>query len=322
MEDKADIAIVWDGGRHHAQRAQASGFCYVADAVLGILYLSREGIPSSTPWGQPEIAPYGERDEGLGGEEGGSGSKDDHQPGDSKVDHDSKKAPPRRTRRPRILYLDFDLHYGDGVAAAFASPAHYSYPLKGRPRPPQVLTLSVHHASRIFFPPGAPGLTPRDTPHPFSLSYPLAAYAGREVYERAWSRIERVASAWEPDYVVLQLGVDGLPRDPVGMYGAWSLSGPGSLPWIVQKVKNWGVKLCVLGGGGYVNANAARAWSLATAVLVGRDMKQEDDVPNHEYFDEYAPSYTLEVDESECLHFRSDIRQRSGRDNARVPRRC
>ncbi|CAL0325337.1 unnamed protein product [Lupinus luteus] len=35
----ADIAINWAGGLHHAKKAEASGFCYVNDIVLGILEL-------------------------------------------------------------------------------------------------------------------------------------------------------------------------------------------------------------------------------------------------------------------------------------------
>ncbi|KAL9690861.1 hypothetical protein QQ045_011273 [Rhodiola kirilowii] len=35
----ADIAINWAGGLHHAKKAEASGFCFVNDIVLGILEL-------------------------------------------------------------------------------------------------------------------------------------------------------------------------------------------------------------------------------------------------------------------------------------------
>src|ERR1700677_1251897 len=38
---KADIAINWAGGLHHAKKREASGFCYVNDIVLGILELLR-----------------------------------------------------------------------------------------------------------------------------------------------------------------------------------------------------------------------------------------------------------------------------------------
>lgn len=43
------------------------------------------------------------------------------------------------TNLGRVLYLDFDLHHGDGVEEAF----WYS---------PRVVTFSVHHASPGFFP--------------------------------------------------------------------------------------------------------------------------------------------------------------------------
>ncbi len=45
-----DVAICWDGGRHHAQKSAASGFCYVADCVLAILAMrrvQRDSLPSS-----------------------------------------------------------------------------------------------------------------------------------------------------------------------------------------------------------------------------------------------------------------------------------
>jgi acetoin utilization deacetylase AcuC-like enzyme len=37
------VAIHWDGGRHHARRAAASGFCYVNDVVLAMQRLQRNG---------------------------------------------------------------------------------------------------------------------------------------------------------------------------------------------------------------------------------------------------------------------------------------
>jgi histone deacetylase 1/2 len=40
-EGRADIAINWSGGLHHAKKQEASGFCYVNDIVLSILELLR-----------------------------------------------------------------------------------------------------------------------------------------------------------------------------------------------------------------------------------------------------------------------------------------
>jgi histone deacetylase 1/2 len=172
------------------------------------------------------------------------------------------------------MYLDLDLHYGDGVAQAFLSPTHYlpTYVQpKKPPRPPQVLTLSVHHSSPIFFPPTTQfsGLPQPDTPHPFTLSLPLSPYPGPSTYARLMRNcVEPIFQAFNPDYVVLQLGVDGLPGDEIGRFGGWSTEGDGGVRWCVDEVKGWGRKLCVLGGGGYRHADAARAWALATADLV------------------------------------------------------
>ncbi|MBW0547362.1 hypothetical protein O181_087077 [Austropuccinia psidii MF-1] len=48
-ENQADIGIVWDGGRHHAQRSCAAGFCYVNDAALAILELRKQPTNSNLP---------------------------------------------------------------------------------------------------------------------------------------------------------------------------------------------------------------------------------------------------------------------------------
>ncbi|KAG9060920.1 Histone deacetylase 8 [Linnemannia hyalina] len=40
-DDAFDIAIHWDGGRHHARKDAAAGFCIVNDIVLGIMELQK-----------------------------------------------------------------------------------------------------------------------------------------------------------------------------------------------------------------------------------------------------------------------------------------
>uniref|UniRef100_A0A8D0LAN7 Histone deacetylase 8 n=1 Tax=Sphenodon punctatus TaxID=8508 RepID=A0A8D0LAN7_SPHPU len=42
MDSKCKVAINWPGGWHHAKKDEASGFCYLNDAVLGILQLRRK----------------------------------------------------------------------------------------------------------------------------------------------------------------------------------------------------------------------------------------------------------------------------------------
>lgn len=266
-------------------RNRASGFCYVADIVLGIMHLAKNGQPKSTRQkSSPPTHVPTEQNDSRGTEviiptEESEVTEDDKGDVDQAIPPSVERLPAvsmqSKPRKPRIMYLDLDVHEGDGVHQAFLSPTHFSptpsTQSKRPPRIPQILTLSIHHHSRTFFPPHKPfsGLPSPSTPHPFTLSIPLHAYPGPSTYATIWSSVVRVKEAFDPDYVVLQLGVDGLPGDRVGQYGAWSVHGEGGVGWCVQQVKEWGVPLVVLGGGGYDSANAARAWAVATSVLVG-----------------------------------------------------
>lgn len=165
------------------------------------------------------------------------------------------------------MYLDLDIHNGDGVAKAFASPTHF---IKDTERPPQILTFSIHYSSSAFFPAPTP-LPAQDTPHPFTLVMPLDAYPSPNTYERVYHDcIGPIRKAFDPDYVVVQLGADGLPGDPIGRWGGWSVEGDGGMVWYMDRIRSWGIPVCVLGGGGYNHANVARAWSSVTARLVSK----------------------------------------------------
>jgi histone deacetylase 8 len=139
------------------------------------------------------------------------------------------------------MYLDLDVHYGDGVAAAF----------RGAGARGQVLTLSIHHAASGFFPPSEHAALPDPssaTFDPFTLSLPLHPGASCATFSRVWRAVERILVAFAPDYVVLQCGVDGLAGDPVGAWN-WALGGEGGLAWCVQRVLDSSAKVLLLGGG-------------------------------------------------------------------------
>ncbi|KAF8734939.1 deacetylase, partial [Rhizoctonia solani] len=268
-----DVAICWDGGRHHAHKAHAAGFCYVADCVLSILQLKRPG--------------------------------------------------PGQKTRPKVAYLDLDLHHGDGVAEAFSSQSleenqsEDSMSQAENISSSNVLTLSIHHHAPGFYP-HSPlgGLTKPTTTDPFSLSIPLNRGTSARTYVRIWNIVERVLGAffrWDtdveledaPKYLVVQCGVDGLAGDP---YAVWNwdidVEKEGSLGWCVHRVMQWtgprggGLKIVFLGGGGYNSPNAARAWAYVTSIIVGRTgqpLSINDDIPDHSGFLKYAPSFVLDV---------------------------
>lgn len=216
-QPRCELAICWDGGRHHAQKSQAAGFCYVADCTLALMALRRLTQPN------PSAGP---------------------------------------TRKMRTMYLDLDLHFSDGVSHAFHQTStnsphllvscgimYLSYILMG------TQTFSIHHAAPGFFPASSLAALPSPESDPFTLSLPLKPGASNRTFARVWQCVERVRAAFDPDYVVVQCGVDGLAGDPCAIFN-WSL-GPdeGSLGWCVGRVVNeWRGKKVLLGGGLFLSA--------------------------------------------------------------------
>ena len=219
------------------------------------------------------------------------------------------------------MYLDLDVHYGDGVAAAF----------RGAGARGQILTLSIHHAGPGFFPASEHSALPDISStafDPFALSLPLLTGASCATFARVWRAVDRVLEAFAPDYVVMQCGVDGLAEDPVGAWN-WTLGGEGGLAWCIQRVLDLSAKVLLLGGGtvlvrsfffwpltyfpgGYSIVNTARAWALLTSVAVrqsarghlfrltrleqcGVPLALDTPIPHHAGFPLYAPSFILDV---------------------------
>lgn len=149
----------------------------------------------------------------------------------------------RSQGRPRILYLDLDLHFSDGVSTPFSNSYNASNA--------QILTLSIHHAAPGFFPshPLAK-LTSVNTNDPFTLSVPLHAGASASTFANIWTSIEKIKEAFKPEYVVLQCGTDGLAGDPMAKWN-WTIDKDemGSMGWCVLQVLTWNCRTLLLGGG-------------------------------------------------------------------------
>ncbi|KAI0634980.1 histone deacetylase 8 [Trametes polyzona] len=246
-DGRTDVVICWDGGRHHAQKSRASGFCYVADCILAILVLKR--TLSATLGNGPVPV------------------------------------------KPRVMYLDLDLHFSDGVSQAFYAPF-------ARSANPQILTFSIHHAAPGFFPISElSGLPDPTSPSfdPFTLSLPLECGASNATFARVWPIVDKVKDAFRPDYVVVQCGADGLAGDPYATWN-WSLGGEdGSFGSYIDKICRWGCRVLLLGGGGYNSPNVARAWTYLTSIALNRTLSLDADIPDHAGFPLYAPSFILDV---------------------------
>lgn len=159
--------------------------------------------------------------------------------------------PPRKSR---TMYLDLDLHFSDAVTQCF-------YNASRSRSTPQVLTFSVHYDSPGFFPPSPYSGLPdplSDDFDPFSLSLPLRQGASASTYARIWPIIEDVKDVFDPDFVIVQCGVDGLAGDPCGVFN-WSIDNKdGDMAWCIGRiVNNWNRRTLLLGGGLYLGIKYA-----------------------------------------------------------------
>lgn len=178
----------------------------------------------------------------------------------------------------KVLYLDFDLHHGDGVEEAFAYTS-------------KVFCLSIHKHSAGFYP-GTGGLDSAGSGSGkyHTVNIPLKDGIQDEQYcNLVCKLLEDVFSKYNPDCVVCQFGVDGLYGDPMRCFNL-SLQSYGTC---LKTVLNWNKPSLILGGGGYNPANVARCWAFLTSLIVEEELSNE--IPDHKYLLAYGPDYELNI---------------------------
>ncbi|KAI5787675.1 hypothetical protein DFH27DRAFT_222046 [Peziza echinospora] len=179
---------------------------------------------------------------------------------------------------PRVLYIDIDVHHGDGVEQAFYSTD-------------RVMTLSFHKYDKDNFFPGTGNFDDVGVgagKH-HSLNVPLKDGIEDVQYVNLFKDIvDRVMITYKPSAVVLQCGADSLGCDRLGCFNL-NIKAHGQC---VQIVKDFGLPLLVLGGGGYTPRNVSRLWAYETSICVGAELT--NDLPPSTNFKEYfGPDFTL-----------------------------
>ncbi|KAK2460687.1 hypothetical protein APHAL10511_007157 [Amanita phalloides] len=170
---------------------------------------------------------------------------------------------------PRVLYIDIDIHHGDGVEFAF----YHSN---------RVMTVSFHKYTGEFFP-GTGKLEDNgavEGKH-FCLNVPLLDGIDDEMYLTIFkSVIDDTVTAFRPTSIVLQCGADSLGCDRLGAFNL-SIAAHGEC---VNFVRKYNVPLLILGGGGYTIKNVSRCWTYETSVLVGASVPDELPVTVYDSF--------------------------------------
>jgi len=156
----------------------------------------------------------------------------------------------------KVLYIDTDVHHGDGTQMAFYDD-------------PDVLTISLHERSMGFFPgTGRAEEIGIGEGKGYSVNIPLPPLTDDVEYWRAFEDV--VVPIWlsyKPDFVFWEVGADAHMDDPLAdlmltydTYHRLSMT-------IRQLVHLGSRKLVAVGGGGYNPVTAAKVWTIVLTDL-------------------------------------------------------
>lgn len=157
----------------------------------------------------------------------------------------------------RVLYLDIDVHNGDGVAHAFYDRS-------------DVMTLSLHENPRTLFPgTGFEDEIGEGEGRGFCVNVPLPVGTFDQAYLYAFETAAiPLIRAYNPDVIVLELGVDALSGDPMAHLQLTN----NVYVEVINHLLRFDKPILATGGGGYHMENTVRAWALAWTVLSGQDL--------------------------------------------------
>jgi acetoin utilization protein AcuC len=170
----------------------------------------------------------------------------------------------------RVAYVDFDVHHGDGVQAAFYDD-------------PRVLTISLHeHPATLFPGTGLPGETGAGAGEGYAVNVALPA----GIDDAGWLRaVDGVAlpllRAFRPAVLVTQHGCDSHRLDPLA-HLALSVDGQRQAQLIAHELAH---ELCdgrwiATGGGGYALAQVVpRTWTHLLGVAAGAPVDPAMETP-------------------------------------------
>ena len=159
----------------------------------------------------------------------------------------------RRKYNARVLYVDTDVHHGDGVQFVFYGD-------------PNVLTFSIHETGKYLFP-GTGAVHERGDMHGFgyTVNMPVEPYTEDDSWMECFAEVlEAAVRRFRPDIIVSQHGCDAHAFDPLAHIHC-SMDIYWRMPALIHQ---WAHDCCegrwvALGGGGYdIYRVVPRAWAL------------------------------------------------------------
>ena len=162
----------------------------------------------------------------------------------------------------RIAYVDIDAHHGDGLFYPFESD-------------PTVIFADIHEDGRYNFPQsGFPHEVGKGPAKGRKLNIPLLPLSADDDFLMMWDKIESFIRQWEPQFIIMNCGADGLDGDPLAHlhYSARAHSRAArSLCQIAEEFADG--RLLAVGGGGYDLRNVGKAWVAVIDALLETPMR-------------------------------------------------
>ncbi|CAF2511644.1 unnamed protein product [Rotaria sp. Silwood2] len=174
----------------------------------------------------------------------------------------------------RVLYIDIDIHHGDGVEEAFYTTD-------------RVMTVSFHKFGEYF--PGTGDLRDIGAGRGkyYAVNFPLRDGIDDDSYETIFKPVmTKVMESYQPNAIVLQCGADSLTGDRLGCFNLT----------LKEFIKGFNLPLLLVGGGGYTIRNVARAWTYETSIALNQEIPNE--LPYNDYFEYYGPDFKLHISPS------------------------
>jgi acetoin utilization protein AcuC len=170
----------------------------------------------------------------------------------------------------RVVYVDVDVHHGDGVQAIFWDD-------------PRVLTISLHEHPRTLFPQtGWPEETGGPEAEGSAVNVALPAGTGDAGWLRAFHAVvPELVAAFRPQALVTQHGADTHFEDPLA-HLAVSLDAQRAVAEACHDLAHEHAegRWVALGGGGYEVVDVVpRTWTHLVAFAAGRPIAPETETP-------------------------------------------
>lgn len=163
-------------------------------------------------------------------------------------------------QKKRVLYLDVDVHNGDGVANKFYDHS-------------DVLTISLHQNPKTLFPgTGFENEIGTGQGKGYCVNVPLPVGTYDQAYMKAFKAVVLpLTRAYNPDVIVFELGADALAGDPLANLNLTN----NVYAEIINYLMSFNKPIVATGGGGYNVENTVRAWALAWSIFCGADQGED-----------------------------------------------